>query len=1277
MAYYGGGTEVTRSKDSPDLIKLATDSEISAELINEQGLSAAIPWRTYSLNESSQFVLTEFQYVNLVKGDTLKSISFEGNTPSILSTDFVNVEAAEYVQGGITNSLPSVSIGDLSWQVQSRLDLFMSALIPQVLTTHTTTQADGEKLLAVPYLHLLRKVGDDEEIQQVYTPLMGESGSMELVVASSEPLIGSLTRMPVPENTSFKLCQHETLVAGGTPVARNTAPDGLSEIRFANNAEQLKGIIEDTSLYEAVTGLLISIQEEGEDRYVQIEGPGKCNSPALAIPTKTVVEGNSLPIRSVAADAFNNYPLTAVSIEAVADTTEDDEDDINSLVESIKSRVTFNSASGLCIWVDHTKTLYTRDKEDGIDFDAEANLELTKKSYTYVDPNTDVSQTCNYVFTTTETGENPYCYIEYTEPGLVTPESLVSAESSPSLRFDTIETLVLEGPIEDGFVLRNLFEGARESYGKLTNLKTLIVSNTTPGILKELPRAFVGPTSCPNLSTCIFPTSVTTIGSEAFKDCEKLVYLSLAKTVTSVGSDAFVGCKALVHKSSQVADYKVSYVGEWAVDYEPDIQISSLASTTTLIADSAFKNCTGLSKLYLPEGLKYIGKEAFAGNNNLLSVQLPKSLVSIGESAFEVCQRLQKVELVESGSMDTLTIGTTAFKGCAQLTTVNIPAYIPVESCHLGLAVFSGCDRLQQLCLPMYQFAESAPAEISGPCFSYPVDSLLHTAIWYDLQREKLSNPTTLCRFKGLQGGLTKKDVQIKIDSEDLKDVKYLLFKVRVGKNQLGQQHMKFYVQAPDDIIYGTEEGGFRVPVQEDNEWHTILIDLPSCGKWDDGTLEALYIRPFGDAQTQYWNITESKYVDIQEITGYATIQDALAALTDSQCELVTYDSASRIITSSACNNLENLQNLESLQLYTPDYIDVSHTYTVPSLAGCSSLRKITFGPQLKTNFDVSSNTALDEITCLTSVPLDLDDGGEGPSFSTNPIVLNLTKTPTKTPTGSKENVTINIVDSSAASESAALIPTVFSKLHALVPKETMGLIGIYNYYSPLASSTAQIRDELPDTPDYGAVCIRLRTPTGTYVAPQIFNYFGKEPSSSTGTYTWWDPADTNANEPVWRDGPGLGRSMLWQSNVYYVLRKGLNILALPESCDIEFYSGPSRTSDVVYFTDLNLIKNPMAGSSSAANQAKILNPRLALNSNFEQVCKTIRDLDLKHEFFYNVPITPLAELDLSPTDTTDTLKVARNWFDKQNVCNPFVISEIDTDYLTTHVQVSKFSKRG
>lgn len=111
----------------------------------------------------------------------------------------------------------------------------------------------------------------------------------------------------------------------------------------------------------------------------------------------------------------------------------------------------------------------------------------------------------------------------------------------------------------------------------------------------------------------------------------------------------------------------------------------------TAIPANAFKGCSTLSLIILPDNIKSIGESAFEGCTALNTILINNDLAEIGERAFYECRSLKSVDLGEGLS----SIGAEAFYLCAQLEGVAIPAGVK----NLGNSAFYNCISLAEVTL--------------------------------------------------------------------------------------------------------------------------------------------------------------------------------------------------------------------------------------------------------------------------------------------------------------------------------------------------------------------------------------------------------------------------------------------------------------------------------------------------------------------------------------------------------------------------------------------------
>ncbi len=91
----------------------------------------------------------------------------------------------------------------------------------------------------------------------------------------------------------------------------------------------------------------------------------------------------------------------------------------------------------------------------------------------------------------------------------------------------------------------------------------------------------------------------------------------------------------------------------------------------------------------IPDGIKEIGEEAFAGNDNIVKVTIGGQVRTVGYRAFADCGSLRTIQVGDQVEE----IGTAAFSNNKELINVSLGSGVKT----LGSGVFAGCSQLKEL----------------------------------------------------------------------------------------------------------------------------------------------------------------------------------------------------------------------------------------------------------------------------------------------------------------------------------------------------------------------------------------------------------------------------------------------------------------------------------------------------------------------------------------------------------------------------------------------------
>ncbi len=166
------------------------------------------------------------------------------------------------------------------------------------------------------------------------------------------------------------------------------------------------------------------------------------------------------------------------------------------------------------------------------------------------------------------------------------------------------------------------------AFAEAYHVETIIIPDNVKNIANKLFGVVYtwGDKPKPQLRSVVIGNGVTSIGDEAFANCEKLTEVQFGSGITTIGQKAFAGCKELK---------------------KIDLSKTEIAE----IKQEAFSNCYNVKELVLPKKIEIIGRSAFSGIS-LGVVKLPKTVRKVERSAFENASELIVYDTIDPDAVD-------------------------------------------------------------------------------------------------------------------------------------------------------------------------------------------------------------------------------------------------------------------------------------------------------------------------------------------------------------------------------------------------------------------------------------------------------------------------------------------------------------------------------------------------------------------------------------------------------------------------------------------------
>ncbi len=229
------------------------------------------------------------------------------------------------------------------------------------------------------------------------------------------------------------------------------------------------------------------------------------------------------------------------------------------------------------------------------------------------------------------------------------------------------------------------------------------------------------------LKTVSLP-KLNTFGTYMFSYCKELTSVTLSENAEALGNYMFDGCSAL---STLTLPSKLQFLGTYTFRNSGITEIEIPASvehigtskgSSAAVSSKAyvFQNCTQLTSVTLPAGLKTIGAYVFDNCPLLETITydgseqnaLPATVTVVGDYTFRGCAALEELDISgvktagtdlfqNCASLENVTLGTSLtslpnymFNGCSSLLSIDLSS---VKT--LGTNIFQNCSSLEEVTL--------------------------------------------------------------------------------------------------------------------------------------------------------------------------------------------------------------------------------------------------------------------------------------------------------------------------------------------------------------------------------------------------------------------------------------------------------------------------------------------------------------------------------------------------------------------------------------------------
>ena len=259
--------------------------------------------------------------------------------------------------------------------------------------------------------------------------------------------------------------------------------------------------------------------------------------------------------------------------------------------------------------------------------------------------------------TITGLSESGYTAIENGVTKFVMPTKYVSKDANGNRKVTTITTIE-----------KNAFNATVEGKGACAKIKSVIFP-TTLTTLKT--NAFDG---CNGLEKIdLSNTQIEAIENYSFRNCSNLAEVKAPNTLKSIGAASFANCKNLL--KIDLSKTQVTYIGQYAFSYCMNLKEAILPENLTGLDSFAFWHCEKMEKVNIGR-ITSVRSYCFQYCTSLKNIEIPDSVTYISERSFQCCSSLEKLIIPSSVT----SINFEAFASCEKIQEIRIPSSVTTIS---------------------------------------------------------------------------------------------------------------------------------------------------------------------------------------------------------------------------------------------------------------------------------------------------------------------------------------------------------------------------------------------------------------------------------------------------------------------------------------------------------------------------------------------------------------------------------------------------------------------